>query len=231
MSASPEVPDKEQIKKLARETHYKLREKLIELKTNPPSGPEQLDQLQQETARLNRELFDHHLALYQLEGGSLNLQAHKRVLKDQVKDFFNWRLGIVKSTSASYHDPETDAFYLLNSDKQRWDKIFKPKLFDRQDHMHHNHWSIVFNKKDDIDSLTWTIGDIASFLNYDEIIAAYMKGLAASFFFGERICDGDGPKFVSVEGYEFKKQPRGTSRDGEPLIVLSKDGIISTNLS
>jgi len=217
---APEKPDKETLEKLARETHFKLQEKLVQLRSEhlqdePTLEEEQLAQLQQETARLNRELFDQHFALYQLEGNPIVLDRPWLVNK-----FFNWRIKKLEDNERQ----------LDSEDREKYGKLFRELTYQRNSIEDHNHWNIIYQRKNGYDPEFFNGAHIHDWLEFRHIIAAYMKGFDVSFFVGNQMLDGEEPIYVS-DIHVFNNKPRGGGVQESPRITINQEGILESNQS
>ena len=188
-----------EIETRARETHYKLREKLIELRKSPPSAEESLQFLRTKVASLMRALYDDHLALYQNKGYQVS-EADPKTLRQ----FYEWCRQRVRPY-ADIRKIDVDSSVLRKKDKKRWEKIFSEDLCSEK-----NHWNIVIGPTSQDE---WADVPIHEQLALSHVIGSYFPKRETNIF-AVGIHVGDQEHSGGYGGYGigvYSEKPRGSS--------------------
>lgn len=168
--------DKEQLRSMAREQHFALRERIIELHQRTPENDEARTMLENQVAEGMRQLYEYHRALYEKEGKKINITN-----VSSLKDFVIWRADILSGYGFDSLSKDSDSYHMFKQDKPRFLKLFAitPYKEHTKTDSYINHWITTFTTSD---GTVLNTGDIHTDLKYGHILAFYIEGFTTQIY-------------------------------------------------
>lgn len=233
MSSTAEL-DTEQLSEMAWVTNLNLRERLVDLKTNPPIDSVTSEKVRTEISTQMRLLdeYQSHLFLRSIvvresPDDYFDQKQDRFELSQKLEKYYEWRireLGRREDVGLKLSPNKTKLQTLKESDPIRFKKLFGELYKGGGSGEYINHWQKVttYGERDNQVIISQHLHRDISFV---DIIASYKKGFETSFYSGSDVIYGDRPLDKGVLSRDPQLQIRGRSADHpQPQVIIGKDG-------